>query len=586
MKPIIMDMREMSLSKEVYDKKPGLFFSIFIYGLMVIVITALIWAYFGRLDIVIRAQGIIRPHSQTALIINAVGGEVRGVFFYEGKQVVRGDILYMVDTFHLENDRRLLTEQLYNLQFELTTLELFHDSIESGENLINSFNEEHSTRFDMLQVSLNAIEHSASNQLYVIQEERRGLEEALEYARFELSMLRVFENSIARGEDLFGATGGIGRNREVRNTYRNQFLRYALEMDNLNFQIETAQDTLYGYQLIRESVYTETNLFPDYVFSIYRSMYDEFIFQLGQLEELAALAEERYNSYIILHEAGIIPSIEKQAAATGLGNTNAAVLEFSTNYLLNMDSRIRGAETRLTHLKNQAEVLHVGTRASISSQMLSIEASMIEINHAIGQLSLHQGAMFFVDYEAGDAAMLRLGEINRTLGQISTIEQEISRLILSLEGVEMQIDDSTVRAPIDGTVTIHTELTEGSFILGGIQVLSIIPTREEMLSANIFINNNDIGQLLEGMTVSYDIAALPRRDFGEITGTITRISTDISREAGGFFLVESEIEDRVYYDSRGNGVNLRVGMGFEARIVVEQQRILFYLLDRLNLLLN
>jgi len=88
--------------------------------------------------------------------------------------------------------------------------------------------------------------------------------------------------------------------------------------------------------------------------------------------------------------------------------------------------------------------------------------------------------------------------------------------------------------------------------------------------------------------VRYDIAALPRRGFGEITGTITRISTDISVEDGlvGFFIAESEIEDRTYYDTRGNGVDLRVGMGFEARIIVEQQRILFYLLDRLNLMFN
>jgi len=121
-----------------------------------------------------------------------------------------------------------------------------------------------------------------------------------------------------------------------------------------------------------------------------------------------------------------------------------------------------------------------------------------------------------------------------------------------------------------------------------VQVLSILPTREETLNANIFVNNIDIGRISQDMVVSYDIAALPRRDFGEINGVITRISTNIATDGGtqGLFIVESEIEDRIYYDSRGNGVELRVGMGFEARIVVEQQRILFYLLDRLNLLLN
>ena len=129
MKGKIMDMREMTLSKEVYDRDPSKFFVFFIYGLLVLLITALTWAYFGRLDIVVRAQGIIRPHAQTAIIISPVSGEVQEAFFYEGQRVYSGDILYTVDTFHLENDRQLLTDQLELLNFELTSLELFLDSI-------------------------------------------------------------------------------------------------------------------------------------------------------------------------------------------------------------------------------------------------------------------------------------------------------------------------------------------------------------------------------------------------------------------------------------------------------------------------
>jgi len=200
------------------------------------------------------------------------------------------------------------------------------------------------------------------------------------------------------------------------------------------------------------------------------------------------------------------------------------------------------------------------------------------------QSRLQQDAIFTIDYQDGNAAMHRLSEINRTLSQINHTEQEITRLTLSLTGIDALINESTVRAPIDGEVTVHTELTQGGFIMSGVQVLSIIPNRDDMLSTNIFISNNDIGQISEGMTVQYDIAAMPRREFGEISGRITRISTDIAIDQGmqGYFIVESELEDRVYYDARGNGTELRVGMGFEARIVVEQQRVLFYLLDRLN----
>jgi len=53
------------------------------------------------------------------------------------------------------------------------------------------------------------------------------------------------------------------------------------------------------------------------------------------------------------------------------------------------------------------------------------------------------------------------------------------------------------------------------------------------------------------MVVRYDIPAMPRRDFGEITGNITRISADVSANEGllGYFLAESLLEDRVFLSS-------------------------------------
>jgi len=303
MKPIIMDIREISLSKEVYDKKPALFFSLFIYGLFALVSIALAWAYFGRIDVVIRAQGVIRPYAQPAVVLSVAQGEITGVLFYEGKRVERGDILFTVNSVHLENDRNLLLWQLDRLSSEL-----------------------------------------------------------------------------------------------------------------------------------------------------------------AYLKSLSGLTER--------------------------------------------------------------------------------------------------------------------DEANRVLGQISNIGQEIAYINLMLISIDAQIDDFTVRANISGRVNVQTELAVGGFITSGTQVLQIIPERGDLLRAYILISNSDIGQISEGMTVYYDIAAMPSREFGEISGQITRIAADVSvnHEDFGYFLVESKLADVVYYDSQGSGMVLRAGMFFEARIVIGRQRILFYLL--------
>ena len=610
-----MNMREITLSKEVYDRTPSKFFAFFIYGLLILLVTALVWAYFGRLDIVIRAHGIIRPHSQVAIVISPTGGEVLNVNFYEGQVVARGDVLYTIDTFHLENDRQILAEQLELLNFELTSLELFLESIEAGENLINSFNAEFSAQFDNFLINIGAIQHGASNRINALQSEEGGLEETLAHALFELEVLRLFENSITSGTDLFNSTqASVGRNRETQNTYRNQYLRYVVEMDSLNFQLEDTQTSLHGYRMIRNYIINNVTLFPEeaepskwaelisllpvataepmYTFndipSRYQGILEEHLLQHEQLMENYTQATDNHRSISALYEAGLVPYVDLQTATNRLNSARTAITEFSASFLMTADNRILAAENNITQIENQIELLRITTLAGISNQMFVLEDAIVNMKHALEQTRLQQNALFFVDDEAGDVAVLRLGEISRLKGRISLMEQEIARLYLSLTGIDAQINDSIVRAPIDGEVAVNMELSEGGFIMSGIQVLTIIPTRGDKLNANLFISNNDIGQISEGLLVRYDIAALPRRDFGEITGIVTRISTDITTAEGamGYFIVESDIADRVYYDTRGNVASLRVGMAFEARIIVDQQRILFYLLDRLNLLIS
>jgi len=592
MKPIIMDMREITLSKEVYDKEPGKFFTIFIFGILALVLTALAWAYFGHIDIVVRAHGVIRPNAQTVIVINATGGEVREVYFYEGQEVAQGDVLYTVDTFHLENERTLLLGQMNILEFDIATLELFRDSIEAGENLINSFNEEHSIRFDNFMVSLSAIEHGAYNHRAILLEEERGLTEGILYTRFELSALHAFESSISSESDMFSgiSAGNSSRRREVLNAFRNQFLQYLLELDMLRLQIENTSTTLEGYQLVRDSVNNQQSAFDGQQgkFAIYRQIYDEFAAQLAQLTQGYNQAYEQHIAYTTLYQAGIATRVEMQAANTRLTNARAQLDEHTAGFLLYADNNIRTAENRLVQLGSQVELLRINNLTSASNQILALENAIAEMDSALAHIDVQQGTVFLVGDQFGDAEMLRLGELNSTLGQISAYQQEMTRLNHSLASVEAQIEDAIVRAPVCGNVMVHTELSGGSFVLGGAQVLSIVPMRGEVLNANIFISNNDIGQIAEGMPVRFDIAALPRRDFGDITGYVTRIATDISSEPGGFgyFLVDTEIEDRVYYSTHGEAVALRVGMAFDARIVVEEQRILFFLLDRLNLLVR
>ena len=70
MKPIIVDLKDISDSTEVYDSKPNKFISYTIYIIYIIcaiLIIALLWMYFFRMDIVVKADSVFRGDDDSVL---------------------------------------------------------------------------------------------------------------------------------------------------------------------------------------------------------------------------------------------------------------------------------------------------------------------------------------------------------------------------------------------------------------------------------------------------------------------------------------------------------------------------------------
>ena len=93
MKPIIVDMKDMSDSTEVYNSRPNPFFVYFIYLLLGMLIVALCWMYFSKIDISVKSNGIFRSDGDIVDISNGVTGKVEKCNFSEGQYVNKGDIL-------------------------------------------------------------------------------------------------------------------------------------------------------------------------------------------------------------------------------------------------------------------------------------------------------------------------------------------------------------------------------------------------------------------------------------------------------------------------------------------------------------
>lgn len=61
MKPIIIDMNEMSDSKEVYDSRPNRAMPMFLYTCLALLAVAIVWMCVGTMEITVKANGMLRP---------------------------------------------------------------------------------------------------------------------------------------------------------------------------------------------------------------------------------------------------------------------------------------------------------------------------------------------------------------------------------------------------------------------------------------------------------------------------------------------------------------------------------------------
>jgi multidrug efflux pump subunit AcrA (membrane-fusion protein) len=114
MKPIILNINEMSDSREVYDSKPNFFITFFFYLILGILLVSIIWMYFGHIDVVVKSEGMIRPNNQVGTVVNTYGGTIVEVNAVDEANVSEGDILYII-----EHDDILTELDYYNNQLNV-----------------------------------------------------------------------------------------------------------------------------------------------------------------------------------------------------------------------------------------------------------------------------------------------------------------------------------------------------------------------------------------------------------------------------------------------------------------------------------
>ena len=138
----IIDIKDLSDSREVMVRKAPKSILIFILIILIIVITLLLWSFFGEIDEYSTVSGEIRPQASTNIISAINGGKIKELNFENGDIVEAGDTILTLDTGSAESQKEALTTNIEEYKEKIKYNNQLKECVEKGENTFSQSNEE------------------------------------------------------------------------------------------------------------------------------------------------------------------------------------------------------------------------------------------------------------------------------------------------------------------------------------------------------------------------------------------------------------------------------------------------------------
>jgi len=185
-----------------------------------------------------------------------------------------------------------------------------------------------------------------------------------------------------------------------------------------------------------------------------------------------------------------------------------------------------------------------------------------------------------------------LDQIARNKQQIAQIDSQLTKAIVDNENriseldsqisqTQQQLEYQNLKAPISGKI-FDLQASPGFVANTSQKLMKIVP--QENLIAEVFITNQDIGFVKEGMTVDVRIDSFPFSEYGDIQGELISIGSDAlpPDETYDFFRFPAKIRlDDQVLQVNDREIPLQSGMSVSTNIKLrEDRRVISLLLER------
>ena len=627
MKGIVIDLKDISDSREMMESEESPKIRWFIYILLTAVVAAVIFSYIFRIDEYSRVNGEIKTQEAASSVISMNNCKIKQICVTEGQEVKTGDILVLLDSEYTEGQKKILEDKMSTYNSNLANTELLKKSIEENKNLFKNTSEDSKFYYRYEQykngtlLTAQEIDNTALNDGLSKEDKENSLASTNSVLIDKKDQLLEYNSLISciRNDSIYS-----GKNREVSavyNEYNTNYQKAYLLSEQYRIAYESAQNAFDNQSSTDNISYSQVESAKLAVDNAYSSLNEQKNYYMVDIRSKIVILEnqlandnENVELQKNLNELNNLKYAIQQG--TGFSSTDSTLQASYDNYITNYnalaeDYANKTAEYQRLYNDYSLQSRNVSvTDADVSKAKNAYETSIIDLeaikNNYISQVqtkitaleaeiksldnnkkSLEVSLKNVKDldtYEKLSADKLKNEAVVAVNSEIDGLRDNISSLKSQLAEIDETIKNSEIKATVDGTVTLISELSTGDIVQAGSSLCSIIPDSEN-LKVTLYIPEKEIAKVKIGQKTEYFIDAIPYDEYGSLTGEIISISANsVASESTGtkFYIAQASLSANSLTNEEGTVRELRTGMLLEAKSISGSKRVITWLLEKLN----
>ena len=274
-------------------------------------------------------------------------------------------------------------------------------------------------------------------------------------------------------------------------------------------------------------------------------------------------------------------SAARQQAVSGIISNYQQQLQFNQQAKNQLETNAQNLKNRKAEIEKQLSNANPVDKLRLQNELTSIDQRITSADSAVlgqnQQLLQSQSALT----QAQNQSQTQIAETNSAFSnQIITAEKRIIELENNLVKARQVLAQTTITAPVDGTVLSLTVKTIGGVVNAGQQLAQIVPEKVP-LYVDAALDNQDVGFVKSGQRVVVKVATYPFQRYGYLEGTVENISPDAIQDDKKGLIYKAKIKLNDDKSSKQNQLKLLPGMSVSAEITTGQRRIIEFFLDPL-----